>query len=216
MDLHSWLQGGSWSQDEPACPSTLQRDEQVDGASSIVWTDHTDEHYGYFEREDQHPLPVEVTPWVPIYGFLSSSTDPGQLIVQGSFYALIHGTPVGLLHASYLEGLNADFESEIKIIEETFATSDHNSSSPLFARDPGDYKAKILADQEIHTAHKSDAGSKHKLISGSLLDKIAARKLAIDINKRPLRLSAHKSSTGTYSSGSTDYVVKGLLGPERH
>lgn len=197
MDLHSWLQGGSWSQDETACPSTLQRDEQVDSASSIVWTDHSDENYGYFEREDQHPIPVEVTSWEPGSGFISL-TEPELPPVR------------------YLERLNAEFESEIKTIEETFPTSDHNALSPLFARDPGDYKAKTLADQETHTAVKFDAGSKHNFITGSLLDKIVARKLAIDINKKKLPLSAHKSSAGTYSSGSTDYIVKGLVGPERH
>jgi hypothetical protein len=67
MDLHSWLNGGSWSQVETAPSSTLQRDQQVSSASSIVWTDHSDEHSEYFEEEDQDPLPDEAPFWDPIF-----------------------------------------------------------------------------------------------------------------------------------------------------
>jgi hypothetical protein len=63
MDLHSWLQGGFWSQDEIAHPSALQRDEQANNASSIVWTDHSDGLSDYFEKEDQNPLPDHVISW---------------------------------------------------------------------------------------------------------------------------------------------------------
>jgi hypothetical protein len=116
---------------------------------------------------------------------------------------------------SRLEQLNAEIESEIKFIKSFFPASDHNSSSPLLARDSIDDKAETLADEEAPTV-TFNTRTKHDFVSRSLPEKIKARKLAVDINEKYLPVPARKSSAGAYSSGSTDYIVKALVGPERH
>ncbi|KAF5987547.1 hypothetical protein FBULB1_1936 [Fusarium bulbicola] len=130
--------GGSWSQDETVCPVTLQRDEEVDDASSLVWTDYSDEYCDNFDREDQRPFTAEVNHWWP---------DLDRLLANKPELP-----PVG-----NLEKLNADFECDIEVLE-----------------------------------------------------------AAIENNKKTPPLAARKSPAKTYSSASTDYIVKALVGTERH
>ncbi|KAF4422140.1 hypothetical protein FACUT_10749 [Fusarium acutatum] len=129
--------------------------------------------------------------------------------LQGQAISITPWSITGASNLRDLEQLNADFQSHRPNLEVTSsAVADKSStslfSSPFYPLEPENYRAKASYFPKSVSTLVQHIQRAHLLRPG------------INNNKeRPRRPSATRSAQ-TYSSGSTDYTVKGYVGPDRY
>ncbi|KAH7259028.1 uncharacterized protein BKA55DRAFT_687316 [Fusarium redolens] len=217
-------------------PSTVEIDDQVDDASSAVGTEYGSAHSDNFNQEDPHPLPEQFIPPGSSSTQISSDQsqppptrfNPEQMNAEPPSHAYNSSAPSAFGHsiANKMEASAGQKPSEVvagenhnllnvQVFTEHLARRRFNNKKEYILSVPPNHNTSTPSYSDDSIDDERDQYNQSSFTSEQL-SKLLQPKLFVKKNEKALLLPVLKSSAQTYSSGSMEYRVKALVGPDRY